>query len=325
MTYRCVSCDETLTGQPIAVRDMMFAPQQFFHYVECGRCSTLQLPEVPSDLSAHYPQTYYSFKSDAQGAAPASGLLRWAKRQRTAHNLGRGSLIGRLLQRLAPSNFAFDWGWFRQAGVGLDASILDVGCGSGTLLRELRNNGFSQVSGIDPFIAADVCEPGLTILKTSIDRAEGRHDLVMFHHSLEHVENPREVLRHARRLLHDAGRLVIRIPITGTYAWRQYRENWVQIDAPRHLFIPTETSMIAMAAEAGFRCTSVAFDSRRLMLLGSELYARGLPLYEADGRFTFDDENLFDEAARQAFERLTAQLNLQKDADQACFHFAAAG
>ena len=319
--HQCIVCDNRLEGQGIVIRDMMFAARNNFVYFECTCCGTLQLPEVPSDLGAYYPVNYYSFETKRVGTVISSGLRFWIRRQRTAHNIGCGNIIGAMIQRVAPAYFGYDWNWFRRAEITPNSSILDIGCGSGRLLGELRDNGFSNLHGADPFIAADIHEPGLSILKASIDKIQGRYDLVMLHHSLEHTPNPREVLRSVRSLLNDGGTVLVRIPIAGSYAWRTYRENWVQVDAPRHLFLPTENSMIALAAQVGLRCTSVVFDAGRLMLLGSEVYARDLPLYQQNGRFTYEDPDMFSESTRQDYALLTARLNHQKDSDQACFHF----
>ena len=44
--------------------------------------------------------------------------------------------------------------------------ILDIGCGVGTLLIRLKEFGFSDLIGIDPFISADIIYPnGVKIWK----------------------------------------------------------------------------------------------------------------------------------------------------------------
>lgn len=321
MIHQCIVCDDRLEGQGIVIRDMMFAARNQFVYFECARCGTLQLPDVPVDMGAYYPKNYYSFERNKVDEVTSSGPRFWFRRQRAAHNIGCGNIVGEMIQRVAPAYFGYDWNWFRRAKITPDSSILDIGCGNGRLLGELRDNGFSNLHGADPFIAADIHESGLSIIKASIEQVQGHYDLVMLHHSLEHTPNPREVLRNARSLLNHGGTVLVRIPIAGSYAWRTYRENWVQIDAPRHLFLPTEDSMIALAAQAGLRCTSVVFDAGRLMLLGSEVYARGLPLYQPNGRFTYEDPDIFSESTRRDYALLTERLNQKKDSDQACFHF----
>src|SRR6476661_7449138 len=39
---------------------MMFGTRDEFEYLECAECGTVQIAEIP-DLTAYYPQGYYSF------------------------------------------------------------------------------------------------------------------------------------------------------------------------------------------------------------------------------------------------------------------------
>ena len=58
----------------------------------------------------------------------------------------------------------------------------------GTLIAELAEMGFSNVLGADPYIAEDIVRPsGARILKCEADKIEGQFDVVMMHHSLEHI------------------------------------------------------------------------------------------------------------------------------------------
>src|SRR5256885_2327700 len=79
---------------------------------------------------------------------------------------------------------------------------------------------------------------------------DGSWNMVMFNHSFEHLPEPVQVLRRVARLLSPDGVCVIRIPVAGSYAWRRYREDWVQLDAPRHLFLHTTASLGKAAAAA---------------------------------------------------------------------------
>ena len=63
--------------------------------------------------------------------------------------------------------------------------------------------------------------------------------------------------------------IVIRIPIAGTHAWQTYGVDWVQLDAPRHLFLHTEDGMRSLAAGAGLQVTAVVHDSTAMQFWGS--------------------------------------------------------
>ena len=44
-------------------REMMFGLREEFTYFECAQCGCLQIAEFPADMSAYYPDDYYSFSA----------------------------------------------------------------------------------------------------------------------------------------------------------------------------------------------------------------------------------------------------------------------
>jgi hypothetical protein len=58
---------------------MMIGLGEAFDYLECPVCGSLQIAEIPADLSRYYPADYYSYgRSPAPraGRGLASGLRR---------------------------------------------------------------------------------------------------------------------------------------------------------------------------------------------------------------------------------------------------------
>ncbi len=157
------------------------------------------------------------------------------------------------------------------------SAILDVGCGSGDLLVELRDAGFSNLTGADPFIASDHIRAGVPLWKREIGDVEGRFALVMMHHTFEHVTDPASTLAAAARLLVPGGRVLIRLPVADSDAWREYGTDWVQLDAPRHIFLHTARSLGRLARDAGLHVVSRTHDSTAFQFWGSEQYRRGIP------------------------------------------------
>ena len=123
----------------------------------------------------------------------------------------------------------------RQIILNDETRILDVGCGPGKLLYNLSISNLKHLLGVDPYIQKDILyDKKLKILKGYIFEIEGQWDLIMFHHSFEHMPNPEETIKYASKLLSKQGVCLIRIPIVSSFAWNYYRENWIQLDAPRH-------------------------------------------------------------------------------------------
>ncbi len=69
----------------------------------------------------------------------------------------------------------------------------------------------------------------------------------MFHYSLEHMDKIEAVLAKARELIFEDGTMVIRIPVADCEVFDIYRENWVQLDAPRHQVISSRKGIELLA------------------------------------------------------------------------------
>ena len=93
--------------------------------------------------------------------------------------------------------------------------------------------------------------------------------------------------------------------------WEHYRENWVQLDAPRHLFLHTRASLQLLAEQTGLNIGKWVCDSTDFQYLGSELYRKGVPLNGANL------ESYFTKAERKAFVAKSKVANARQRGDQA--------
>jgi SAM-dependent methyltransferase len=323
----CDVCGNTAGNRTHTARERMFGLGDEFTYLECEGCGLLRLLDPPKDMSRYYPDRYYSFKP--KQAKRQNALHALLRRERTKRLLKPRSIAGALLVRVfgLPEHFH----WFRRVGLEIDDPILDVGCGAGRLLFVLRRAGFGRLMGVDPFVAGDIEDGGVRILKRPIEEVEGTFRFVMLHHSFEHMAAPRDVLVKLRRLVEPGRFVLVRTPVTGTFAWRHYGTRWVQLDAPRHLYLHSVASLSALAATAGFAVDHVEFDSTEFQLWGSELYLRDLPLYpHPDGLSPDELERRLAEARpteeqMTGYRRRASELNTRGDGDQACFYLRAIG
>ncbi len=97
-----------------------------------------------------------------------------------------------------------------------DKRILDVGCGLGTYVKKMRD--FSeQVYGVD-VDPQKVAEASQTLPNIQLAPAEklpfpdGFFDVVLLHEVIEHVEDDRQAIREAHRVIKAGGRIVIFAP-----------------------------------------------------------------------------------------------------------------
>jgi SAM-dependent methyltransferase len=312
--FACRICHNVAGNEAFTAREMMFGSREEFTYFTCAGCGCLQIAAVPDDMAPYYPPDYYSYHLCEPGA-----LKRFFKRRHARHALGERNLLGRLLDRRYPRpDFV---AWVERADVASTDAVLDVGCGAGQLLLEMQVAGFTNLTGIDPYLAGETARgPGLRILRRSLDDVSGLFDFVMLHHAFEHFADPLASLRRVRRLLSPGGTVLIRVPVADTYAWRTYGVDWVQLDAPRHFFLHTRRSMAILAAAADLTVTDVSYDATAFQFWGSEQYRRGIPLRDDRSYGVNPHASVFTAADIRRFEREADRLNRDGEGDQACFY-----
>ena len=271
----CGSLDEHPLFHP---KEAKVGTWESYEYFQCKSCSTLQITSIPEDLSTYY-SNYYS----GDPVASPRPLKQRLKILRDRYEAFGHGAIGCLLSILVSRNAVLR----PLSCLHLSAStrILDVGCGAGGLLRDLQAAGFNHLLGVDPFIKQDLYfPPGLTIRKCTLEEVNSPWDLVVINHVFEHLPEPRSILSAVSKLLTPGGHCLVRIPTVSSYAWRKYRTNWCQLDAPRHLYLYSLGSITRLAAEFGFVPVRTVFDSREFQFYGSDRIKRGVPLTEkSDG------------------------------------------
>ena len=317
----CRVCGGTEVEEWLHPSEMMFGMREQFAYFRCATCGCLQLNEIPRDMSRFYPDNYYSFQKVKTVSVSLSSVFKrdFLNRSMTRHVLGWRNFFGHLFCHLVDHPNVPVWLRFLARPVPFDCAILDVGCGSGASLVELYECGFTNLLGVDPYIAKSLqYEGGIRIEKCELAGVRGKYDLVMFHHVLEHLEQPLKALQSARKLLAPGGQIMVRIPLSDSAATQKYREKWVQLDAPRHITLQTRKSMEFLAQKAGLKVTRVTYDSFAFQFWGSEQYLADIPLMDPRSQ-VFGTSTFFSSEQLAGFVTESALLNQQEKGDQAAF------
>lgn len=315
--YECRICNNILGNDSFTGREMMYGSREKFDYFQCAKCGCLQIATIPSDLSKYYPPSYYAHAQPSQRSVRP--LQAFRKRKRTQQWLGQSSLMGKLLAfGKSPPAYVE---WTRNAHLQLDAAILDVGSGTGRLLLTMQGAGFTNLSGADPFNAQNLdYGNGVQIHKRALSEIENTYDFVMLHHSFEHMPYPIQALHDVFRVLKKDRHALIRIPLVQSYAWKTYGVDWVQLDAPRHLYLHTEHSMGILAKSAGFEVTRIDYDSGSYQFWGSKQYQADIPMNDQRSYAVNSAASLFTQENIKAFETQAKKLNETRQGDQACFY-----
>ena len=225
---------------------------------------------VGARLRRHYPSQY----SDCLVGARGPGPQRWRDRLRDAvlqayYGYGRTPvsrsrrllLAGAYLWMRLVARYDRYLCWRGQG------RVLDVGCGRGAYLAELRRHGW-QVTGLEPSptysqVARD--QFGLTVHTATVPGwcAHGeRFDLITLWHVLEHVDDPFATVSDLRGLLAPGGLLVAEVPNIAGWAARRFGPDWYHLDLPRHLHHFTPTTLQRVFRRVGFRSMRLTYSRR---------------------------------------------------------------
>jgi SAM-dependent methyltransferase len=309
----CAICGNRHANRTHVAREMMFGLRDEFRYLECGNCHCVHLIDIPQDMSKYYPHNYYSF-------APTGGLEAVIEQRWGAYAHGKGSLTGWLVNLLLGPHATMTA--IRRARIPLDARVLDVGCGAGWLIRDMKRLGYRNVCGIDPYIESDVRgSDGVVVLKRSLKEMTGEFDVVMLHHSFEHIADQAGALREIRRLLRPAGRVLIRVPIADSFAWKHYGVNWIHLDAPRHLFLHSPMSLRLLAEQCGLHVADLTYEGNANQFIGSEQYGRDIAL--VDQRKGGILSRLKELWLARRYRTRAEELNRNAQGDWGCFELQA--
>lgn len=310
---KCKICENTNALKEYRVKEMMFGFRDEFLYFQCGKCGCLQIAEIPNNMEKYYPSNYYSYSEIFYFAN--SKIVEILKKKRDNYVIFKKGLLGKLIDKYIPSNNV-QLKILSEIQLTRNSKILDVGCGKGNLLLLLQKNGFKNLVGVDPYIENDIeYENGLKIHKESIYNIKEKKDLIMFHHCFEHLSDPLETLQAVSNLLNDGGYCIIRIPTVSSYAWKHYKENWVQLDAPRHFFLHSKESINYLAKKVSLVVEKVVYDSTSFQFLGSERYMKNIPLHDDFNT----NESIFSTKEVKSFELRANELNINEEGDACAF------
>ena len=318
-SYTCTLCGNNKENKTYMVKEMMFGTKEQFEYFECSECGCLQLKDLPPDMTKYYPENYGSFSlaSFINDFNRQNFLVHYLKKKRASYALYHKSLIGWLTTLFKPvPEFLL---WLQKCHASFDSKILDAGCGIGTLLLMMYYSGFKNLTGIDPFIKADIAYPnGMTIHKKTLFQVDDTFDIIILNHSFEHMKEPLNALKQIERLLNKDGYTLIRIPTVSSYAWQHYRTNWVQLDAPRHFYLHSLKSIEYLLSQTNLEIKEIYYDSTALQFWGSEQYLQDIPFRDGRSYLINPSKSIFTENDICTFTSQADKLNTEKQGDQVC-------
>jgi len=234
----------------------------------CSGCGSAYLDPRPTKESiGRAYQSYYTHNDETTDPVPeeprsndslraklAGGYRYWRFGIGSESSNAIGAVIGRMLPAIRRGSDAH----FRYLPktAAAEPRVLDVGCGGGQWLSRAAQTRW-KVFGADPDPSAVnlAKSNGLTVRQGGIEvwkDSPEDFDALTMSHVIEHVHDPRDVLKQAWHLLKPGGQLYVETPNIDALGHSLFGRNWRGLEAPRHLVLFNGKSLLGLLRQAGF-------------------------------------------------------------------------
>lgn len=231
-----------------------------FKVVRCRQCELVYVNPRPrlDDLGQFYTPEFVSYQFES---TVSSEQATWRDRLmvKMTQDLARDRI--RKIRRFVDLN--------------PQSRVLDIGCGKGHFLNQLKQEWKCEVSGLDidesstrycsDILGISVTHGNATALETQPDR----YDLVTMWHYLEHESDPSEVLAKVRMCLKPGGLLVIEVPNQASFENQIFGRRSYLYDVPRHLYDFAPATMEKLLTKASLEMEHLSCTSSSGGWLGS--------------------------------------------------------
>lgn len=243
----CPACLGRNVGPYLTGSDYHYGIAGVFSTDRCSDCETVFINPMPdsTDLSALYPDDYYSYR-EPQPEPLSRKLVRKVLRYPRVYTVPHFSRPG---------------------------TMVDVGCGAGHYLLEMRRRGWTVYGAeLSKGAAAAGRKAGLDIRGgelTEAGFADKMFDFVRSNHAFEHIPNPDTILPEMHRILKDDGKMFIGIPnYDGTWA-KMFKQYWWNFGLPVHTFNYSIKGVTTLLERNGFNVDKIVYNSDYTGLIGS--------------------------------------------------------
>jgi 2-polyprenyl-3-methyl-5-hydroxy-6-metoxy-1,4-benzoquinol methylase len=251
----CPVCSSADIKNVLSVKDHTVSSESFV-IAECGSCTLRFTQDVP-DASSIAP--YYKAEDYISHTNTSKGLINQVYqlvRKRTI--TGKRRLIE------------------KYTGI-RNGSLLDVGSGTGSFVKEMKQNGW-EVTGLEPDddarkVAKELYQLDLADTNQFYQLPSGSFDAITMWHVLEHVHDLSAYIQQLRKVLKANGKLLIAVPNYTSFDAKIYQEYWAAYDVPRHLYHFTPKSIKTLMENNGLKVLQYKpmwFDSFYISLLSSK-------------------------------------------------------
>ncbi len=253
----CPICLSTDLHDHLVVRSNV-PPFREFSIIGCMQCDHKMLFPSPTseELEHFYGDEYPAYQLHI------ANTFRSRVRRLFLRNIYGKPFFGAILWRM------FEWLLPNYPQYVDNGRALDIGCGAGSILLELKELGW-RCSGIDmeQSVADNLAKYDIEVtVGDALDSLRAipgaSYDAVLCSHFLEHIADPVPIVKEIGRIIRPGGELVITLPNMSSWIAKREGAKWRGIECPGHLHFFSRQSLARMLSESGFairniRCSQV--------------------------------------------------------------------
>ena len=251
----CPVCGQNAIADKFVVKDYTVSGEEYM-LQHCTACSFVFTQDVPSqeEIGTYYASQNYISHSNTQ-----KGIV-----NNLYHKVRKITLASK--RKLVENITGITKG-----------NHLDVGCGTGAFLNEMKTAGWN-ITGLEPDDTARKNAQELFNIQPQASHelfnlSVENYDAITMWHVLEHVHQLHEYVAQLKILLKPKGKLFIAVPNYTAYDADHYQRFWAAYDVPRHLYHFSPDSMRVLMEKHGLQVLQTKpmwFDSFYVSMLSEQ-------------------------------------------------------
>lgn len=240
--HTCPVCNSEKISETIHLATQMHITKDLFTFHQCGKCESIYLSSrvVSEELHKFYPDYYLPYR----------GADAWGK---------FGSFVERDQRKIDKKRKKVCLSFHNSLSA---TSLLDVGCGKPSFLKQLAEHTSWNLTGID-FSDFGWQEDKdqyrkMTLVKGDVQEMHWKEsfDIVTMWHYLEHDYWPQKTIKKLSQYLKPKGKIIIEVPDPYSITAKHQQQFWEGWHVPRHAVLYSEEGLRQLLEDQGFRVIS---------------------------------------------------------------------
>ena len=227
-SIKCLLCDGA-TSKWLTATNKGVGPKGIYNIYRCARCFSTVIDPIPVDLDKFY-RDYHAIPS---GANWERAVKACKNRLAVLHSIGSSS-----------------------------TSILDIGAGAGAFVDAANQAGHLALAieqdencrtNMESIIPGRVTEDLAGFTKSNFPIP----DIVTLWHVFEHIPNPGNFISQICQTFPSRTKIIIEVPNADSWLFKIMGSKWPHLDAPRHVFLPTQKGIQIVAQQNGMKVLQI--------------------------------------------------------------------